>query len=82
MKCRPEIAPGLSLMDSSQALAQQAARLIEQAAHDGRELSMPQLAAFGWRVVRLPSTSPANASWSFDRKLAAWRAAFVDAGVA
>jgi len=23
-------------------------------------------------VVKLPSTSPANASWSFDRKLAAW----------
>jgi len=29
----------------------------------------PQIAA-----VRLPSTSPANASWSFDRKLAAWAA--------
>ncbi|MDO9203037.1 MAG: DNA-deoxyinosine glycosylase [Hydrogenophaga sp.] len=27
---------------------------------------------FGLPVVRLPSTSPANASWSFDRKLAAW----------
>jgi hypoxanthine-DNA glycosylase len=24
-------------------------------------------------VYKLPSTSPANASWSFDRKLAAWR---------
>jgi hypoxanthine-DNA glycosylase len=24
-------------------------------------------------VYRLPSTSPANASWSFERKLAAWR---------
>ena len=22
--------------------------------------------------IKLPSTSPANASWSFDRKLAAW----------
>jgi G:T/U-mismatch repair DNA glycosylase len=32
-------------------------------------------------VWRLPSTSPANASWSFDRKLAAWREAFVAAGV-
>jgi len=44
LRCRPELAPGLSLMDSSQALAQQAARLIEQAAHDGRALSMPRLA--------------------------------------
>lgn len=25
------------------------------------------------QVHRLPSTSPANASWSFDRKLAAWK---------
>jgi len=30
LRCRPELAPGLSLMDSSQALAQQAARTIEQ----------------------------------------------------
>ncbi len=26
-------------------------------------------------LVQLPSTSPANASWSFERKLAAWREA-------
>lgn len=36
------------------------------------------LAEAGWadrvQVHRLPSTSPANASWSFDRKLAAWKA--------
>jgi hypoxanthine-DNA glycosylase len=31
-------------------------------------------AALGLPVHRLPSTSPANASWSFERKLAAWRA--------
>ncbi|GAA6141608.1 DNA-deoxyinosine glycosylase [Hydrogenophaga sp. 5NK40-0174] len=29
--------------------------------------------AFGLPVHKLPSTSPANASWSFERKLAAWR---------
>lgn len=28
--------------------------------------------AFGLPVHRLPSTSPANASWSFERKLEAW----------
>ncbi len=28
---------------------------------------------FGLPVHRLPSTSPANASWSFERKLVAWR---------
>jgi hypoxanthine-DNA glycosylase len=38
--------------------------------------------AFGIEVLRLPSTSPANASWSFERKLAAWRAAFEAHGVA
>ncbi|MBI5785815.1 MAG: DNA-deoxyinosine glycosylase [Rhodocyclales bacterium] len=35
----------------------------------------PQLAALGYVTVVLPSTSPANASWSFDRKLEAWREA-------
>ena len=37
--------------------------------------------ALGLAAVRLPSSSPANASWSFARKLAAWRAAFEQAGV-
>ena len=32
-------------------------------------------------LVKLPSTSPANASWSFERKLAAWREAFLQAGL-
>ena len=33
-------------------------------------------------VLKLPSTSPANASWSFERKLAAWRDAMSAAGLA
>ena len=33
--------------------------------------------ALGVPVYQLPSTSPANASWSFERKLAAWREVFV-----
>lgn len=53
-------------------------------AHNGGESarSMRHTAALGVAVVRLPSTSPANASWSFERKLAAWRAAFEAHGVA
>ena len=31
--------------------------------------------------LRLPSTSPANASWSFDKKLSAWRQAMTDFGL-
>jgi hypoxanthine-DNA glycosylase len=33
-------------------------------------------------VYRLPSTSPANASWSFERKLTAWREVFARTGLA
>jgi len=32
--------------------------------------------ALGVPVHRLPSSSPANASWSFDRKVQAWRDVF------
>lgn len=39
------------------------------------------LQALGLQTVRLPSTSPANASWSFERKRAAWRAALAAAGL-
>ena len=45
LRCRPELAPGLSLIDSSQALATQAARMITQAARDGTNLYLPQTAA-------------------------------------
>jgi TDG/mug DNA glycosylase family protein len=34
----------------------------------------------GLPVYRLPSSSPANASWSFERKLAAWREVLQHAG--
>lgn len=45
MKCRPEIAPGLSHTDSSRTLADTAARLIEHAVHGGEAIALPQLAA-------------------------------------
>jgi hypoxanthine-DNA glycosylase len=52
-------------------------------AHNGAESAraMRHLLALGFDVQRLPSTSPAHASWSFEHKLAAWRAAFVQAGL-
>jgi hypoxanthine-DNA glycosylase len=52
-------------------------------AHNGGESarSMRLTRQLGVPVYRLPSTSPANASWSFERKLAAWRAVFVEAGL-
>jgi hypoxanthine-DNA glycosylase len=36
----------------------------------------------GLPVYKLPSTSPANASWSFGRKLAAWKEVFEKHGIA
>lgn len=38
-------------------------------------------AALGVPVIRLPSSSPANASWSFERKLGSWREAFAACGL-
>jgi hypoxanthine-DNA glycosylase len=52
-------------------------------AHNGSESArvMRITGALGLPVLRLPSTSPANASWRFERKLAAWAAAFRQAGL-
>ena len=52
-------------------------------AHNGGESARTRklVAALGYTVLKLPSTSPANASWSFERKLVAWRAAFEQAGL-
>ena len=56
---------------------------LQLVAHNGGESAraMRQVQALGLPVVQLPSSSPANASWSFERKLAAWRAAFTQAGI-
>jgi hypoxanthine-DNA glycosylase len=53
-------------------------------AHNGGESAraLKHTQSLGVAVHRLPSTSPANASWSFERKLAAWRAVFQQHGVA
>ncbi len=52
-------------------------------AHNGGESfrHARHTAALGLPVYRLPSTSPANASWSFERKLAAWREVVAAAGL-
>lgn len=66
-------------------LAGLAARLpaLRAIAHNGGESarSMRLTRTLGPTVVRLPSTSPANASWTFERKVAAWRAAFAAHGL-
>lgn len=63
---------------------QQRAPRLRAVAHNGGESAraMRHTQTLGVAVIRLPSTSPANAGWSFDRKLAAWRAAFVEHGLA
>jgi AraC family transcriptional regulator, regulatory protein of adaptative response / DNA-3-methyladenine glycosylase II len=43
-RCRPELAPGVSLVDSPHTLATHAARVIARAARDGDALPMPALA--------------------------------------
>jgi hypoxanthine-DNA glycosylase len=52
-------------------------------AHNGGESAraMRTTRALGLPVHRLPSTSPANASWPFERKLAAWREVFAQSGL-
>jgi len=52
-------------------------------AHNGGESAraMRITTGLGVAVYRLPSSSPANASWSFERKLAAWREVFQASGV-
>ncbi|WP_431097996.1 DNA-deoxyinosine glycosylase [Polaromonas aquatica] len=42
------------------------------------DTSVPSM---GVQLYKLPSTSPANASWSFERKLAAWREVFEKHGL-
>ena len=57
---------------------------LQAIAHNGGESAraIKHTQSLGVAVHRLPSTSPANASWSFERKLAAWRAVFEQHGLA
>jgi len=53
-------------------------------AHNGGESARHKKVtqALGLPVHTLPSSSPANASWSLERKVTAWREVFQSAGVA
>ena len=57
----------LDLCPQLQAIAHNGAESFKHARHT-QQLGLP--------VYRLPSTSPANVGWSFERKLAAWREVF------
>ncbi len=56
---------------------------LQAVAHNGGESykHASKLAGLGLTVYKLPSTSPANASISFERKLAAWREVMQAAGL-
>ena len=56
---------------------------LQAVAHNGGESAraMRVTRALGLPVYRLPSTSPAHASWSFERKLAAWAEVFARHGM-
>ncbi|HMO48547.1 MAG TPA: DNA-deoxyinosine glycosylase [Rubrivivax sp.] len=63
-------------------LLQRAPRLAA-VAHNGGESAraMRITGQLGLQVFRLPSSSPAHAGWSFERKLTAWRAVFEACGL-
>ncbi len=63
-------------------LRQRAPQLVAVAHNGGTSARlMPVTRALGLAVYRLPSSSPAHASWSFERKLAAWRQVFEACGL-
>lgn len=45
LRCRPELAPGLALVDSPQVLAQHAARMLDAAAQAGSDCRLPDVAS-------------------------------------
>ena len=63
-------------------LARQCPNLLAIAHNGGESFKHAKhTATLGLPVFKLPSTSPANASWSFERKLAAWREVMAAAGL-
>lgn len=65
-----------------QSLQTQCPALVAIAHNGGESFKHAKLTrTLGLPVYRLPSTSPAHASWSFERKLEAWRAVFQAVGL-
>lgn len=64
----------------SQKSAPAGRRGIERVCFNGQAAGKfaPQLEAQGFEIRILPSSSPANATWNFERKLMAWREALLD----
>lgn len=62
---------------------QQLCPALEAIAHNGGESfkHARHTSLLGFPVYKLPSTSAANASWSFERKLAGWRDVFEKHGL-
>ena len=56
---------------------------LQAIAHNGGESfkHAKDIQNLGFPVFRLPSTSPANASWSFERKVTAWQDVFEQCGI-
>jgi hypoxanthine-DNA glycosylase len=64
-------------------LVQTACPQLHAIAHNGGESfkHAKHTQTLGVPVYLLPSSSPANATWSFERKLKAWREVFMQAGL-
>jgi len=67
-----DLGPVLSACPQLRAIAHNGGESFRHARH---------VQAGGLPVYRLPSTSPAHASWSFERKREAWRAVFEVSGL-
>lgn len=85
-RCRRDASADASIRDAElRPLAEllQSLPALQAVAHNGA--ASARWAGFGdargVAVWRLPSTSPAFAAWSFERKLEAWRAAFAGCGL-
>lgn len=72
----------LPVLNDFAGLTRQCPRLTGVAHHGGESFRHARhTAGLGLSVFQLPSTSPANAAWSFERKRAAWQAVMVQAGL-